>query len=335
MLFNKHRDHVRGLGKYTQCVPAQVDFKHSCSMSVLDALPVEVLERILIVAEPVAVARFSQTCHAYYSLIYNALDQRLWRSLFLAQCFDDPRECLTHTGQPLASVDRPFDWKNGVQNRVRVQKAISGTSSYEGDELTDVLITIIDMINYTPPTAETYEKSRVSKNLVWLAMHRNLGWFIDNIDQKHLRTSEQRQLIAHLHTLYGSTDLDQTARSLVMSRALVYNMRNYNAVTEWGPFIFNSKKREIQVNWHHVLAIQHIMSSHVVLPNWNTQNGIRITPMSLPFCQAQLVNNPDAEFGKDDWVGIIGMWRCSFAFVEHILLIGILSHICTIRKYYD
>lgn len=253
-------------------------------MSTLLDIPLEVVEHILAKAEPFDVASFAQTCRIFRSLIYHSSDQHLWRSLFLAQPFDDPRKCLTATGRHL--TEKEYDWRGEVQRRSRAQKFVSSDGPMKPGEIGGILKTLVSMIVNIPPTTLSYDYSGISRNLVWLAQLLRQGSFIDRCTPEI--TEEEAQTLAKLHTLFGLTPADLKSSQRAASRAYVYDMRNYTQKTAWGPFLPDGSGR---VNWLHLRAIQHVMSLHAIAFDDSDEavpESHILSPMSLPFCQTQL-----------------------------------------------
>ncbi|KAI0823129.1 hypothetical protein BC628DRAFT_1364926 [Trametes gibbosa] len=67
---------------------------HAYSPHGLHALPVELVERILICSDPRDISRYAQTCRFARSLVYDPNDQFLCRELYLSRPFDDLRQAL-------------------------------------------------------------------------------------------------------------------------------------------------------------------------------------------------------------------------------------------------
>ncbi|EJD00245.1 uncharacterized protein FOMMEDRAFT_127734 [Fomitiporia mediterranea MF3/22] len=279
------------------------------SVTLLD-LPPEIIESILLFAGPIDTARFSQTCRALYSLVYESEDQHLWRALFLAEeTFDDPRKCTNSFGDPLLHYEEPVDWQDELKRRVRAQTVISNPACFRNnDELLQVLETVVSMVIQTPSASYQYTSEEISRNLVWLAARRELGDFLEYFRaRRNSLLHEIRQLVAKLHTHVGHTAPDFSLERCVDTRAFVYDMRNYSEANGWGPFQSNG-----EVNWEHLLAVQHVMGMHIVAPEDASPVGNQVLSL-LPYCQTQL---PKHQL-EGDWAGVDGLWSCSFCFIDH------------------
>ncbi|THH07094.1 hypothetical protein EW145_g3628 [Phellinidium pouzarii] len=284
----------------------------------LSDLPLEIVEQILSWSTLVAIARFAQTCRVYHSLIYEARDQHLWRTLFLADLgvfrVDDPRKCRTPLGEPLVPPGVDFDWRSGLQRRVLAETIIAKPASCNADELNVVLATLVGMALNTPPATAAYTSSEISLNLVWLAAQSGLGAFLEYWHaRRHTLTPEQRQRLAHLHTLFGLTTSDFSPAHRVESRAYVYDMCKYRAENEWGPFRLDGS-----VNWEHLLAVQHVMAMYIVMP---PKDLVNFTTGFLPYCQTELPGKQTSSVRYDDWAGVEGTYTCSFCFIDHRVLL--------------
>lgn len=290
-------------------------------MSTILDLPSEVVEQILLACDAFDLSPFSQTCRRYHSLVYESDTQLVWRSLYL-ELWDDPRICLRADGTLLA-VDAPsYDWKGELQRRIRARTVINNPQYWRSSELSHVLRTLVEMIVCIPPATFQYTAEEVSRNLLWLGSQKSLENFIGHTaspecTQELPDPEEVVQLNARLHTYYGLTKADLNNPVLVDARALVYDMRNYSTRNGWGPF---RQDRSGRVNWVHVRAVQQIMSKYLAVVA-GPHADVRISPMSLPFCQAQISSIEDG-VGGDDWAGIEGSWKCSFCFIDHRDLIG-------------
>lgn len=290
------------------------------SGSLLLDLPRELLEHIVVNGDPACAAALAQTCRFFHSLIYDAHDSLIWRGLFLAQIFDDPRKCITSRGLPLTADT--YDWKSDVQRRVRAASIIRSRSncSLEPGELQQTLETLVYMIVNIPPSTSDYAIDQISYNLAWVKTQLHEGEFLDMLTDSDLTLRvEEQQLRARLHTYFGLTrrDLQRAVRD--DNRAFVYDFRNYADSNCWGPFLQDASGR---VNWVHIRAIQHLMSMHALdLDGFLLGTPfIADTPMSLPFCQTLYdVNNSTLD--ESDWAGVEGRWQCSFCFIDHTELL--------------
>ena len=298
-------------------------------MTVFIDLPLDLLELIVLELDPLDVAAVSQTCSACHTYIYHSSDtERIWRTLYLSQPFDDLRKCYDHLGYPRKGK---VDWILELQRAVRARTVIGDPAKCKPEERCTVLQTLLDLICNLPPASDFFSDD-LSLNLVWLAALLRGGSLLDHTLWEP--SEEERQLRCRLHVYYGLTTADHRPESLTQSRTYVYDMRRYTWGTDFGPYNTNGG-----VNWEHVQAIHHVMSMQVVPPPEDAegeQTVFTIFPLSLPYCQSIIPEDVDLAQERD-WAGLTGSWQCSFSFCDHRQLLGahepsewssILAHMC-------
>lgn len=84
-------------------------------------LPLEVLEHILVISDPIDVASTTQVCRLLRGLVYSAGDEHFWRALYLAQPFDDPREAVTYLGKRRTDIK----WREELQRIIRARTVVN------------------------------------------------------------------------------------------------------------------------------------------------------------------------------------------------------------------
>jgi hypothetical protein len=84
-------------------------------------LPLEVLERILVILDPIDVASTAQVCRFFRGLVYPAGDEHFWRALYLAQSFDDPRKAVTYLGNRRTDIK----WREELQRIIRARTVVN------------------------------------------------------------------------------------------------------------------------------------------------------------------------------------------------------------------
>lgn len=274
----------------------------------LNDLPREIAEEILIRCDPIDVAQAAQTCSVLRFIVYFAGDSKLWRDLYLSQPFDDPRTTVSQQGSPKVT---PIDWKTDLQRIIRARTVLLSDNSLEvlrPGELRTILDTLLDMITTVSPRTSYENVGELSANLLWVAAMLRRG-FIDKLERETNISTSDRQLIARLHTYYGVTHADARRQSRVNSRAYVYDMRHYRSDNKYGPFLANGA-----VNWEHMQALHHAVSMHLVDLREDEDFEFAVFPMSLPFTQIVIPRNLDEE---RDWAGLSGSWAVSFCFCDH------------------
>ena len=277
-------------------------------------LPTSIVEEILVLCDPIEVAKASQTCYALRTLIYDSQDSKLWRDLYLAQQFDDLRRCFSPNGQPPGPPDQ-IDWKRSLQRLVRAGKIVGNLSLLRPGELEGILQTLLRMILYHSPWSLNTDKSGPSLNLVWVSDILQHG-FIDQVEEMKSLTFAERQLISRLHCCYGLTQRDMERQARVNSRVYVYTISNYRFENDYGPFFSNGS-----VNWEHVQALHHVVSMHLVDMGEEGEFEFPVFPMSLPQMRMMIPLVTDGEESKGnkglDWIGLEGLWALSFCFCDH------------------
>lgn len=173
-------------------------------VAVQDVLPVELIEYILSLCDPLEVAAFAQTSSFFRKIVYETPDQHLWRSLYLSQPFDDPRNAVSPLGTPKSSVD----WRTELQRIIRARTIIEfkDVIMCHEEERCTVLETLLNMIDNVSPAPHLFS-DQLSRNLLWVAaMLRGAGTFLHH--DKWTPTSRELQLRARLHTHFGLTPID-------------------------------------------------------------------------------------------------------------------------------
>ena len=274
-----------------------------------DKLPPEIVEEILVYCDPIDVAHVAETCSVMRDIIYRSEDSKLWRELYLAQPFDDPRDCVSEAGQPRAD---PIPWKSELQHIIRARIVVCSMNPWsilKSGELVTILNTLLDMVCYIPPRTSNDSLEDLSSNLLWVAVMLRMG-FIDLVEASTLATEEEQCLTARLHTYYGLTKVDGKRMARVKSRAYVYDMRNYHPDNKYGPFLADDT-----VDWKHMQALHHVVSMHMVSLKEDEEFEYAVFPLSLPYTQIVMPREDPEE--KDDWAGVNGYWAVSFCFCDH------------------
>lgn len=276
-------------------------------------IPPEVIEQVFLELDPLDVAACSQTCRDLYTLIYDPSNSLFWRKMYLAQPFDDPRDCRTTLGEPLVE---DIDWRGALQRIIRARTIVKSPEKCLPEERCAILKTLLDMAQHIPPLVDAFGGG-ISLNLAWLVSILRRSPFLD--PPLSIPSHEETMLRAHLHTLYGLTTHDFHSKYRLESRSFIYDFRNYCAENEWAPLMPDGSHR---VNWKHIRAIHHVISLHYVIPPQNPSAATyTISPMSLPFTQSNLDSVPDLD-NTEDWAGVTGRWMYMYCFVDHWDLLG-------------
>lgn len=274
----------------------------------LTLLPPEIIEHILLLLDPLEVAVVSQVCKSINHLVYHTRDNHLWRALYLAQPFDDPRLSLTPRLHRVPPED--INWKGLLQAIVRARTVVMDPSKCRPGERADILRTLIKMLRGATP-APSFGGNSLSGNLVWLVAMLRDGAFLN--EEVPGSTAEEVQMRAYLLTHLGLTPSDATKANKAAALAFVYDMRNYRYDSNFGPFMSDGSGR---INWVHVHAIHRTVAMHLVDLREGEPFVFPLIPVSMPYCQG--IVPPGVDLRKErDWAGIEGLWHCTFSFIDH------------------
>ncbi len=288
-------------------------------MSLIQDMPSEILEQIVVELDPLHVGALSQTGSDFATFIDDdASSHALWRNLYLAQPLDDPRKCITQLGfSRIQDKDGEVDWKSKLQKIIRARTVVQIPGHCQEGEKRGLLETLLGLVRETRPATLGTSEDSVSLNLGWLAGVLRGGKFIDFLAASEL-SSKERQLVGELRTHFGLTKSDLRARKKGDSRGVVYAMRNYRASNDYGPFVNDITGK--LVDWEVMDRIHHVMSMHIVPTPPNAEGEAEdkylIYEMSLPFCQSEIPVGMNLD-EVADWAGIAGLWECSFCFCDH------------------
>lgn len=312
-------------------------------MTMLADLPPELVERIVILADPLDIPAFSRVSSWLYATINPPNDQRLWQALYLAQPLDDPRKCCDQFGRPSYSKSS-FDWKKGLQRIMRARKVVMNPTFCPLEDRCEILQTLLHLITNIPQTPSLAHN--MSMNLAWVVSLLQGNTYLDT---SFTLSPEEDQLRARIHCHFGLTELDLTVPRQTKARGYIYDMRHYRLNTGFGPFMLgedveeDDQGSELLVNWVHVQAIHHVMSMHLVnerLEEFTTRKEAKTGsdeyelkhfmfihyPLSLPYCQTVISDGLDLD-SELDWAGVEGLWRCYFCYFDHRELLCEYSHL--------
>jgi len=279
--------------------------------AMLAILPPEIIEQILLLLDPLDVAMFSQVCREFYNLVHHPRDRHLWRALYLAQPFDDPRLSLTPRLYRIPPED--IDWKGSLQAIIRARTVVTDPSKCRPGERKDILRTLIQLLRGATP-AQSFGGHNLSENLVWLvAMLRDGVFLNEDVPGSTTPDPEEVQMRAYLLTHLGLTPSDATNANKAGALAFVYDLRNYRYDSSFGPFMSDGSGC---INWVHVHAIHRTIAMHLVDLREGEPFVFPLIPISMPYCQS--IIPPGVDLAKErDWAGIEGLWHCTYSFIDH------------------
>jgi hypothetical protein len=278
----------------------------------LALIPPEIIEQVLIFLDPLDVAPFSQTCKRFYDLVYPIQGNHLWRALYLAQPFDDPRRAVTPYLEP--SPRESIDWRGSLQAIIRARTVLRDPSKCRPGEREVILRTLIKMLRDATP-ATSHSGNNLSENLIWLVAVLRDGAFLTYHTPGS--TEAEVQMRAYLLVHLGLTPCDTKNANKAAALACVYDMRNYGYESSFGPYMSDGSGR---INWVHLHAIHRAIAMHLVDLREDEPFVFPLIPISMPYCQS--VIPPGIDLAKErDWAGVEGLWHCSFSFIDHRELI--------------
>lgn len=284
-------------------------------MAILTDLPPEILEQVLLELDPLDVGAVSQTCVLFHELIYGSSSELFWQKLYLTMMLDDPRQCVDSLGHPVQP--EKIRWQKSLQRIVRAREIVKHPDVvFLKEERVAACRTLLDLTSNTPPQYHGAVEDDISSNILWVASLLRDGTFLKSCTAAD--TTEERQLGARLHTLYGLIAEDFDRENVIDSLCMVYTLRNFTHWNEYGPFL---KDRTGRVDWEIVRAIQHVISLHLV-PKPPSSNVYVPSPLGLPFCSTVLDQTGVSLDEVDDWAGVEGGWQCAFSFCDHRELLG-------------
>lgn len=276
----------------------------------LAVIPPEIIEQVLLFLDPLDVAIFSQTCRNFYDLVYCSQDSHLWRALYLAQPFDDPRQSVTPHLERIPHES--IDWKGSLQAIIRARAVLAHPAKRRPGEREAILRTLIKLLRGARP-APAFGEEALSENLVWLVAVLRDGVFLN--DEFPGWSAVEEQMRAYLLVHLGLTPSDALNANKIAALAFVYDMRNYRYDCNFGPYMSDGSGR---INWVHLHAIHRTIAMQLVELREGDKDPFvfPLIPISMPYCQS--IIPPGLDLSKErDWAGIEGLWHCTFSFIDH------------------
>ncbi|KAI0076228.1 hypothetical protein K474DRAFT_1279125 [Panus rudis PR-1116 ss-1] len=268
------------------------------------AVPVEIAEEILAYCHPRDVARVSQTCRQFHSIVYEG-DRYLWRALFLSYPFDDPRQ-FSSSPSNASKVDQAddYDWMGEVQRRVYAEIVV--LSGRKGRDLTPILRTLL-----SGAALQSY-------NITWLEKILKDTDILRDESTNSEELSLRHQLRSYISLSYDTKRSPFLKQLRLQSRCCVYDLRNYNAANLWGPYTI--VEGEIRPNWKHVESIINVVTLNMrelddIPAGFMLFRG-KFRKPSLERTRAY--SAPGTRNRKPhDWAGVEGTWRRIVAFMDY------------------
>ncbi|KAJ7693683.1 hypothetical protein B0H17DRAFT_1199789 [Mycena rosella] len=266
------------------------------------SIPMEIVEKILICLHPRDVIAFSGSCRFGAELVHRSTDQYFWRQLFLV-LFDDPRHAI-HPSRP----DLPsFNWKGELVRRMRAERAAFGIGTNDPASVLETLVSVTeDALPISNPHTDPPPPSR---NLEWLENVLRNSHILDASFLPDGAKFGDRLKAYMALSLKEDTedDLEELRAIRTRSRCFVYDLRNYQAHNNWGPYLSNGK-----VNWTHVEAIVNVVET-----NLREQPSEDIIPRPPFGLQAIRARSAPGDYTGPDWAGVEGTWQRYVCFMDY------------------
>lgn len=274
-------------------------------------LPREVIEVIIHECAKVdlaSVAALAKTCGVLRDLIGLAADHHLWRNIFL-DIFDDPRPAISYqTGQPLDTIQ--YDWKIASQRRFRASRRIMNAMDAELEEFGSIVDDdAVDAIMQVAQTS-TPGVSQPSLNGPWLEEVFQSAIFPDPTTQLTAKLNVLASFLSVSTSVSLPRQSSVSALSRLASRAFVYDMRNHNEDTRWGPWLEDGVSIDWRMVWHLINVIRH---------NSHERNNLEFPIMEVKHLRAGSMPEPlnPKERPWNDWAGVEGTWTRCISFMDY------------------
>ncbi|KAJ7139741.1 hypothetical protein C8R44DRAFT_867854 [Mycena epipterygia] len=273
---------------------------HPPSLTIL-SIPLEIVEKILLLCHPRDVASFSGTCRFGEDLVHRSADHYFWRQLFLL-LFDDPRNAV----KSFRADPSSFDWKSELVRRMKAERAaFAGTSDRES-----ALEAFVSVAEEALPQSSSADSSDPppSRNLEWLEnILRNSRILDAYFPPNEAKFGDRlKAYMALSHKTENKDNAEDLQEIRTRSRCLVYDLRNYHAGNSWGPYLFNGK-----VNWTHVEGIINVVETNLREQRYGP---IPRPPTGL---QALRAHSAPGDYSGQDWAGVEGTWRRYVCFMDY------------------
>ena len=295
-------------------------------MTSIHDLPIEIVIQILLDIDPLGVSRFSRTCRAYRSLVYDPPNANyFWRRLYFRQDLDDPRICYNELGNliydPSDGAPVEINWMERLQKFIRARTVVTIPEfcRHERGEREEIYRNLVDAVKELPPLDDDEDSQSLTAAYVASLLVRSR--FLDTEFWEDALPLATRQLRAQLHTYFGISKYDLNPGVLSAARGAIYALRNWKPSNFYGPYHLDGSGT---VDWEMMRKIHLVMSMNI-LPDDALErvkdDKYLVYHMSLVFCQAWIPKGVVLD-KVEDWAGVTGTWFCSFCFIDHRVLLG-------------
>jgi hypothetical protein len=278
--------------------------------NIFDYFPAEIIQYTLTLCHPLDIAHFAETCRRARVIVYILGDQYLWRQLLLGYPFDDPHDSLQ--AQSNSCYMQDFNWRAEFQTRIKAE-AIVLAGERRAFERADALQTLLHVVQTALPATQGLA-STPSANLIWVERILKESRLLET-EPFRSEINLRAKLRSYLAFSLDSDRDDQGAARLktrrLRSRCFLYDLRNYRADNNWGPY-----KSDGSVNWVHVEIIITVISMNILeLPSMLLWTETK-PPAGLEATRAY--STPGSQNRKpEDWAVVEGTWRRYICFMDY------------------
>lgn len=273
----------------------------------LFSIPSELVEAALVWCHPITVSSFSQTCSAARTLVYKS-GGHLWRQLYLAYPFDDPR-----TGPHVSDTTPMMDWMTELKIRVQAELVLTDMEDVEGSRAQ--LELALDTLVKTVASSGAYS--------IYSSKSKDLNWVTKLVTQSDILSLQQDDtlgnFIAQLRSYYAlSLEKEGDASRLnairLKSRCFVYNLSHYWSKNQWSVY-----RTDGTINWKHVEHVINVIQMN--LDDVSVDASTR-PPVGLEATRACSIPHYWTRRVPEDWAGVEGVWRRYVCFMDYRLVLS-------------
>ncbi|KAK6339992.1 hypothetical protein TWF730_001768 [Orbilia blumenaviensis] len=285
-------------------------------------LPHELLHHIFLHVDPADLARVRLICR--FLDRYLKKNELLFKQLYLLS-WDEPIE------------EAPFNlgstWEKRLQNAVWLQKVLqsrnidSKLNDYQ--KTAQLILALLYVRNSTTSKnlnflEQVFDKLNLDALLCRSSLFEPEG--AGDVTHGAASTEFERQLSAKLHCYYGIPIDPRTRKSNPThpwARSRVYDLRNYDTNTMWGPFRADGSGR---VDWEKMEAIMIVLGFNMKIlveesdVPFNAIWAVRFrgaVPYSAPYQKHSLANELELSLDARDPYGVTGTWLRVVCFLDY------------------
>ncbi|KAJ6261645.1 hypothetical protein Dda_2443 [Drechslerella dactyloides] len=285
-------------------------------------LPHELLHQIFLSVDPDDLAALQLTCSSLDRYVKG--NELLLKALFL-QHWDEP------TAKGTSALGST--WEKRLHNAVWLQKILESDSPdsklNDYQKVVETIVALLQVKNLDNSRSlsfltDYFEGNKL--NIDTLLCRSSLFEAVGDSTRVAADTEFERQLSAKLHCYYG-VPIDPRGKKRKpthpCARSKVYDLRNYDANTMWGPFRADGSGR---VDWEKMEAIMIVLAYNMNLtvdesdPAFGAIWTVKFrgaVPYSGPFIEPTIVDEIDPPLEAADPYGVTGTWLRVVCFLDY------------------